>query len=917
MARNETPNPKPNAAVRLFDAPPPEPPSEGVEEARARLPVPRLPPGRAERVAAARAYLARGRALLRQWHEAGASGRLVVRLHALLVDRLLRAAWEPALAGGASLVALGGYGRSEMAPFSDVDLLFLYEPEGRDRVQPAVEEVLYLLWDSGLKVGHAVRTIAESVEIAEADHTARTALLDCRFVAGDRALYDRFERSLLGELHSRRVEAFLRDKLEEWKARHGRFGQTVFRLEPDVKSGEGGLRDLHTALWVARVVYHAAGVSQLVRRGLLPPGEAALLRAARDFLWRVRNGLHYRAGRACDLLTFDMQEALAASFGYRDRPLEGGREELAVERFMRDYYLSARTVLRISRQLIERAVLEREQGPYTSARGRRVAPGFKVWRDRLTVEDPRSFGREPLQILRVFEVAEQEGVPLYGHTRNLIREAVARLPPDWNVRPEIQAAVRRLFTRPGTRGAFLRDMHETGVLAALVPEFGRQVGLWQHDLYHTYTVDVHSLFAVQQVYALREGAVGDERLRASLHEVEEALFTLLLGTWFHDIGKGLGGGHSEKGAQMMPKVCHRLGCTREEARDVEWLVRMHLTMSRIAQRRDLSDPQLIASYARQVGSLLRLNLLYVLTYADMSTTGENTWSDWKAMLVGELYEKTRRALIGRGMRGRRRGGEAEGEMARLRRQLASRLEEIVGRESARRLVDALPERYLSSAAKARVRWHARMLERVVETAAPQIRRVHHAAKGYTELIVAAPDRGGLLADLTGTFAGHGLDILGAHVFSLRDGRVLDVFLVRDPGEGPLTDARRWAKLRGDLLRAVGEPGYGHRQVEERRRRPGLGRRPEPAVPVDIRFDDRASPHATVVDLFARDRIGLLHDVTRAIAELGLEVQVALVATEAHRATDAFYVTTPDGRKVESPEVRAKLEAALRRAAGTA
>ncbi|RMG20333.1 MAG: [protein-PII] uridylyltransferase [Deltaproteobacteria bacterium] len=898
-------------AVSLYDAPPPAPPEDDLEAALARLPA--IEPATAADATAIRAYLERGREVIRALHEAGAAGRTVVRLHSQLMDRLLAALWQ-ALQGegeaaGLALVALGGYGRSELAPFSDVDLLLLHRPERQAEMAGLAEAVLYRLWDAGQRVGHAVRTPAQCVEIAEADHTARTALLDCRYVAGDRRLYDRFERSLFGELHSRRVEHFLNDKLGEWRARHGRFGQTVFRLEPDVKSGEGGLRDLHTALWIARVVYHAAGLSQLARRGLLPPSEVGLLRAARDFLWRVRNALHYRAGRATDLLTFDMQEAIAEDFGYREVVLREGKRHLAVERFMRDYYLSARTVLRLSRQLIDRAVLERRLGPYSAARGRRVAPGLKVWHGRLTLEDPGRLLREPAELIGLFEVADREGVGLYGYARDAIRAALPKLDPSWRESPSVQAAFRRLVTRPGTRGDFLFEMHETGVLGALVPEFGRQTGLWQHDLYHTYTVDVHSLFAVKKLYGLRRGEIGTAGFREAMGDLEGDLYTLVLGTWFHDIGKGLGGGHAERGARMMPRVCRRLGCTAEEAADVEWLVRMHLVMSRISQRRDLSDPELIRSFAESVGSLARLKLLYVLTYVDVSTTGEHTWTDWKASLLRELYEKTRAWLEAKGRSGGRAvasGGARQAARRRIEAKLAGRFSQA----EIDAFLEAVPERYLLAGASRKAALHLSLLRRRERTGLPQLRRVQHPAKGFTELLLAATDRAGLLADLTGVLAAHRVNILGAHIFSLRDGSVLDVFLVRDSGGGPIRDRRRWAAIEADLRSAaLGEPRPGQAAGSRGGTAP-MAPRPEPGVRAEVRFDDAASPRATVVDVFARDRLGLLHAITRAITQAGLQVEVALVATEGHRATDAFYVTTKTGEKLQDPGARAALRAAI-------
>ena len=890
----------------MFDAPPPEPPPDDLDAAVAGLPELTLAGDAAARLAAARAYLAAGQAWIRARHDAGAAGRTVVRLHSALLDRLLAAAFAAEGAGAPpmALVALGGYGRSELAPHSDVDLLFLHGGAGPPdwSVTRAAEAILYLLWDTGLDVGHAVRSTAECLEIAEADHTARTALIDCRLVAGDVPLYRDFESAMLGQIHSQRVEGFIRDKAGEWQARHDRFGDTVYRLEPDVKHGEGGLRDLHSALWIARACYHVAGLSDLGRRMLLPPREVAEVRAARDFLWRVRSGLHYRAGRQEDHLTFDAQEELARALGYQDT---GG--ELGVERFMRAYYLSARTVLRVSRHIIERCTEERRAGPFTPASRRVVAPGFVVFQGRLTVEDRGRLEADPAALVAVFGVADREGLPLHSFTRDLVREAAAGLDGAGRSDPRVAAAFRSLFEREGTRGAFLHLMHETGVLGALVPEFGRQTGLWQHDLYHTYTVDVHSLFAVQRLMKLRAGDLPDPVFTPRMQALERP-YALYLGTWFHDIGKGLGGGHADKGAAMIPEIARRLHLSDEEADEVGFLVRTHLRMSHISQRRDLADPELVTAFADEVGSLRRLTMLYLLTFADVGTTGENTWTDWKAMLLTELYEKTRAVLEDRAA-GREQAPPAVEERAREGAEtLEARLVAGYPREVVDQFVGRLPERYLATVPPEKAASHLALLNRQARKGPVVARRIHHPKKGYTELTVAAPDRPGLLADLTGALSAGRVDILGAEIFSLDDGRILDVFLVRDRRGGILRSG--WDALRREVTKAALTPGYGGELVA-RRLRPGtLKPRPAPAVPVKVQVDNAASAAETVVDVFARDRRGLLHTITRTLHELGLQVVLARVATEAHRATDAFYVTGPEGGKVTDPKVLGALEHAL-------
>jgi len=853
----------------------------------------------------------------------------VVRLQSAAMDRIVTALWERATAAAAqvsapspvSLVALGGYGRRELAPFSDVDLLVLHGSREPDAfVKSASERFLYALWDLKLEVGYAVRDLRACDQLASEDHTARTALLDLRPLTGDRDLYRELEREELHGLSAAKVEKFLADKLEEMRARRDRFGDSIYLLEPNVKESEGGLRDLQSALWLARVRFKVAGITELLARALLPEREIREMRRARDFLWRVRNEMHYLAARKWDQLTFDVQPLVAQAMGYRD-----GDAGPAVEEFMRHYYLAAKTVLVACDAIVDRclepqtasgwrmvpppaATLGAERpipllGGQPARGADRFLPGgeLKVFRGRLSVVEKEVLRRSPAALVRLFAVADREGLDLYPYARDLAAEAAEVLPQDAASDPELNHELLGCFTRPGTRGRFLSLMHEIGVLPHVLPEFARVTARRQIDLYHVYTVDVHTLFAVRRLFALRCGDV-DEDLVGDITRRMERPLALYLGTLFHDIGKGSGKDHSMRGAEIAAEACVRMGLDPAEAADIEWLVAKHLRMSAIAQRRDLSDPDLIHGFAEEVGTLDRLEKLYALTYADMATVGPRTWTEWKARLLRELFTKTRDVLaagdLARPEPGRAEAAGRELVLAALGARARRRADDHG------RFVAAMPARYFLNVSPAEAPLHLSLLAR--GTRRPLATAVrHHPRLGHSEVTITAADRPGLLATVAGVLAAHRIDIQHAEVFSTPSdaalgalaGRALDVFDVRGPDDGPVEPVR-WRAARRDLARVLaGEEGLDA-LLARRLRASAVPQKPLPRLATKIVIDNDASRTHSVVDVFTADRVGLLHAVAKTLFELGLSVDLARIATEGHRASDAFYVRAPDGRRLE-------------------
>ena len=663
-------------------------------------------------------------------------------------------------------------------------------------------------------------------------------------------------------------------------------------LEPNVKQSSGGLRDLQAALWIARARWKAAGLSELLARGVLPPREVERLRAARELLWRIRNQLHYLSNRKEDHLTFDRQEQVAAALGYRDA--SGG---LGVERFMRDYYLAADAIRRLADDLVERAQpLPEVPAPGLEPKAARpVAPGLKVWQGRLTLEGREALAADPSLFVRLFTTAEDLGVPIYPWARDLVREAAARIDAAVPAAAPATAALKAAFAR-NTRAEWARQMHREGVLGALLPEFGRVTALHQHDMYHVYTVDTHLVFALQRLGALVAGELLEQEPRAShvVREIPRPL-GLALGVLFHDAGKGMGGDHSEKGAALVKQVCERLGVPPRDAADAEFLVREHLVMSHTSQRRDLSDPELVADFARRMGERARLDMLYVLTYVDIASVGPQTWNEWKRRLLTELYEKAAAWFD-------RPSGVAEDAPHRAA---------LEARGFAPARIDAflskLPRRYLSFADPAESPRALRLLEHARSRPLAALARDVRAER-MTLLALATDDRPGLLAAIAGVLTAHRIDILGADVFSTSDGKALDLFVVRGP-RGGCRERARFRAARRDLARVLDGREDVARLVARVLRPSGLPARPAPPVKTRARVDNAAARGFTVVDVFARDRPGLLHAVTSALFEAGLSIAVARITTEGHKAIDSFYVTE-GGRKLEDPARLAALEARL-------
>jgi [protein-PII] uridylyltransferase len=829
---------------------------------------------------------------IHHFHAAGGAGICTARLVTSAADLLLEGLWlELAREHGLSravLVALGGSGRRELSPGSDWDLLLLHD--GKGKVAGFARSFTTLLWDAGVHLGWSVRTPSEAAAAAREDISFRTALLDARRVVGDARLWSNTERGLVAEQRTRSPDAFIQAKVDELRARREKFGDTVFLLEPNLKQGQGGLRDLESVLWLTQVRFRAATLGQVLEAAILPASEVAQARAARDFLLRIRHALHLQRGRKEDRLTFDLQANVAGAFGYL-----GGPDGSAVERFMRHVYLAAATLRRVSDSVLAR--LEEEKTPRRRPGPERRFGHFRVFNGRLTLDDAELFRQRPAEVIRLFQLAAEQALPLYSWAREQI---VLALPALGEARqtPEVVEALKLLFESLAGRGSALEEMHALGVLGALVPEFGRITAHHQSDLYHVYTVDVHTLRALRRLYALRAGEVVETEpaLSRRMADLADPL-PLYLGMLLHDAGKGMGGDHSERGRELMVQLGSRLQLTPRQREVAEFLVLHHLTLSQTAQRRDLSDPELIRTFANTCGDAEKLTALLLLTWADMSSVAPDMWNPWRARLVEELYGKAHAVLGGRG-----------GPEGAARERLGALWRRRFGAAETEHLLSTLPERYFDATPSTQAIRHAVLLRRARR--GPVAALLSRRSDGQVEVHLAARDRPGLLAGWSGVLAAHGLDILSARIVSTSDGYALDVFEVRGRGGRPV-ERTRWRRARAALreaaLRQLDVPA-----LLARRQTHGLPRA-LPPVATRVSVDNRASQRFTVVDVRGEDRLGLLHDLAAALSEAELEIAVAKVATEANRAIDSFYVTRAGRKLTDTAEVEAlrdRLEAAV-------
>ncbi|MBI1848606.1 MAG: [protein-PII] uridylyltransferase [Candidatus Rokubacteria bacterium] len=858
-----------------------------------------------------RAALARGLDTFKEMHDEGASGKASVRAHAVFVDDLIRALARlitvDVTAAGLTptpmvIVALGGYGRGELHPSSDIDLMVVNDGELSPYVQRVTQELLYTLWDLGLHIGHSLRSLDDCVAMARTDLPSRTSMQEARYLAGERALFARFRRVLRENVYRRDFGEFLEAMLAERDARYRKHGASPYVGEPNIKESAGGLRDMHTAMWLAAAKFGARTLRELSDKGLITPREQARTDAALTFLWRVRNELHFLAGHKNDVLGRELQPRIAKNLGY-----ESEGDSLGVERFMREYYLHARVIHRVARRLIARCqqTLERRGAAERRGRQQALADGlvFIDGRLHLAEAEPRVLVEDPARLMKVFWHMHRLGCELSLDLERAVEEALDAVGEPVRRSPAVRDLFLDICRQWGRVAITLSEMHELGFLGRYLPEWGALTCLVQYDVYHKFSADQHSLLGVEHLEALAPGqSKGSEGAAQVFSEVDRPEL-LMLGMLLHDIGKAKGHGHVAKGIPLVRDLCARLGLPPQDAGPVEFLVAHHLTMSHVAQRRDIDDPKTIADFGATVADPERLRMLYLLTYADMAAVGPGVLTPWQAVVLHELYRRTLARLTG--------GRPERPHRARLAARLHERLGDEVTLQAVKAHIAMASDRYLSLTGGQRMTEHLRMLQRLDE--APVVTELfHHPDLGSSDLVVVTRDTPGLFALIAGTLAAHGANIISAQIHTRADGIAIDTFQVNDPHGEVVTSPARWQRV-VDALRGV---LAGEQSVEAllERRRAAARAHPEVPAPPKIVVDNALSDTYTVVEVKCADRLGLLYLVTRALSARGLDIASARIATEIDQALDTFYVHDAAGGKIEEAEaiegLRRELERAL-------
>ncbi|WP_068076175.1 [protein-PII] uridylyltransferase [Novosphingobium lentum] len=854
-----------------------------------------------------REALAAGRTeIARRLMEKPSAGHDCAAAQAFLVDQLVRIIHDHVVTDvyptgnrstgeRLSIMAVGGYGRGEMAPHSDVDIAFLTPSKQTAWCEQVIEAMLYFLWDLGLKVGQSSRSLDDLVRMAKSDLTIRTALLEGRYVWGDRDLYEEGSRRFWAEVVSGTERQFVAEKLGERNDRHKRLGDSRYVVEPNVKEGKGGLRDLHTLYWIGKYIHKVRDPSELVDVGLLTAEEYRAFRRAENFFWAVRSHLHNITNRAEDRLTFDLQREVASRMQFSDRP---GKS--AVERFMQYFFLQAKQVGSLTGVFLAQLDDQfppKNRGFLAGLRRRPKKVGaFTVDSGKISVSGDDFFRKDPVRLIELFVLADREKVEIHPDAMRLARRDAKLIDGAVRKDPRANALFLDVLTSRNDPETVLRWMNEAGVFGRFVPDFGRVVAQMQFDMYHHYTVDEHTIRAIGLLARIEKGDFKDDHPLASVVMPKIASRRVLyLATLLHDIAKGRQGDHSVLGAEVAMKLCPRLGLSGAETELVAWLVRYHLLMSATAFKRDLADYKTIADFGAQVQSVERLRLLLLVTVVDIRAVGPGIWNSWKRQLLGDLYQSTEEVL----RLGYKQHGRAERIAAKKAAvgQVLKERDALIGTVG-RQLGDA----YWIAEPEDIIALNLQQMDRALDQ--PLTVETHwYPARGATLVTVLAADHPGLFYRIAGGIHLAGGNIIDARIHTAKNGMAVDNFLVQDPLGRPLNEDSQIERLKS----AIGDALANRVKLVPRLAARPLARPRADAFDVRpiVIFDNTASNRFTVVEIGARDRPALLNRLARALFEARLIVHSAHVATYGERAVDTFYVTDLLGEKVESePRLKA-------------
>lgn len=836
-----------------------------------------------------KAFIADEEALIKSAHFSGAGGNEVVQRRTALIDRALKAIYLP-LTGSAPmpvLIAVGGYGRGELNPFSDIDILFLCRDEGEREQAP---RMLYALWDAGLDIGYSVRTVDECIDLSRNDTKIRSSLLESRLLAGDPNRYGDYLKRMQAEVFYRKPQNYITEKIAERNATRLKYGGSIYLREPNIKESAGGLRDFHSAGWLAFTRFRVSSLSELVTQKVITSGQFTSFLRARNFLWRLRNEVHYLSGRKNDQLTFDLQDSAARDFRFRD-----STHLIAVERFMKVYFLNASVIQEFSRLVTERVLpaskrswFDRVQtiGPFTLA-GKTLS---------LVAEDV--LAERPELFMQAFEIYQKRHAVFSDRLGHLI--STCRFGEEVRTSAEAARSFLLILDNPDRLFETLGLMKDLKYLGRYLPEFRAIQALARRDYYHTYTVDEHILMALRGLEDVWQGRYPG---LTSLYDAFKRLgrrWILMLTVLLHDLGKACLNDHELRGREIAERILDRLGIEENDRKRILFLIENHLLMAALSQRRELSDQKVIMEFARTVQDVENLNMLYLLTYADLSAVSPTAWSQWKAALLQDLYLRTLRTF------------ELSGGTEQEQRQMtAARFHSLQDAargpfdpDEIRSFVDAMPVHYLENSSVQRQLYHLEMFRHLLKENLV-IRHRHRQDKGYTELTVCAYDAYGMFYRTAGTIAAKNLNILRAQVYTGRNGVMIDTFQITDADGNLVAYDEVWRTIIADL----------HEVLSGRRRPPEprpsqFDRAVTATVPASVEFDNAVSDALTIIDIIAKDRVGLLYRITKCLYDLNLDIASAKIVTEGVRVMDSFYVSDLFRMKITDPERMTKIKDAL-------
>ena len=900
-----------------------------------------LPPGKTaqQELARYKTFLKVETHRLKLLHRAGASGREVCLARATILDVMLRYLWNtakgslseqaqrefPALA----LVAIGGYGRAELNPHSDIDFMFLHDGQvvaGRKplpQLSRVVDGILYPLWDIGLKVGHSVRSLEEAVKVANTDMQSKTSLIEARLITGDERMFAKFQKAVVAKCVTGHVEEYIAMRLEDQATRRAKFGNSASMQEPNLKNGCGGLRDYQNLLWMTFFKHRTRSLAELQQLEFVSLNERKQLETAYDFLLRVRTEMHYHTERATDVLGKNLQPAIASNLGYSDRS-----PSTRIEKFMRVVYSHLRNIYLITRTLEQRMALAPPPPSLLKSflAKRRKQPvlepvdGFKFINGEIHAVSNRVFRDSPRRLMRVFLHSQQRGLRLHPDLAQLIRNQLSLADREFQNDAHVRETFLEILNQRGNVAPILRAMHEVGLLGKYIPEFGRLTCLVQHEFYHQYTADEHTLICLEQLDRIWEAKEPRYEAYAPLFQKLEQPFLLYLALLLHDTGKPQGhGNHSELGGKLANRVAKRLQLDGVAAHTLRVVIENHLLMASLSQRRDLDDPFIIRNFVKQVQTPETLSLLTLLTFADSLATSDKLWNGFKDALLWSLHRKAVPLLTG----GKEFIRAEERQRELLQEEVCRLAGERFNSDEVQAHFDGLLPRYFQIHSAPEILRdlelaHAFMSRQVTgedNLLTPEVDWHNEPDRGGNSVTICTWDRAGLFSKITGSFSAAGLNILSAQIFTRADGIALDTFFVTDARTGNLADRSQREEFQRVLNKVLAGEDVPLKTLIARHRntRPLYQAYTGERMPTLIQFDNEASETRTVIEIETEDRVGLLYAISETLAALELDISAAKICTEKGAAIDIFYIHEAGGGKIIAPERKKKIENKLRQA----